>query len=168
MFHSMYLSFQEWLILSPLILPWTKYYIEFSKHVTSHLMPAISLYLTALQNQGLFLVKLFHWLGCSQISVLVTICNKLNFTRSSVPSFIRCLLVPPLLLNAAVIFSLLFFHLDRVFFGTSNFFETSLLESPRSIYTNAAYFTSNVCLLWRHLFPVMLVISSKSQEQLRS
>ena len=66
---------QEWLIWS---WPWKKYYVEFYKHVTNHLMPGISLYLTALQNQGLFFVELFHWLGCSQIFVIVTICNKLN------------------------------------------------------------------------------------------
>ena len=74
----MHLSFQEWLILTRLILPWTKHYIDFSKYVTSHLMPGISLYLSAWRNQGLFPVKLFHWLRCPQIFVLVTICNKLN------------------------------------------------------------------------------------------
>ena len=125
----------------------SKYYIEFSKHASSHLMPGISLYLTALKTKGFwgqctydahenslisrppsslvqlhpkffhsldlglpisnepsfgftvwrqsqkegflsiiyyhmcitpFLVKLFHWLRCSQIFVFVTISKKIN------------------------------------------------------------------------------------------
>ena len=70
-----------------------------------------------------------------------------KLTYSYFPSFIYCLLVSPLLLNAANIFSLFFLHVGRVFFGTLNFFETSLLESPRSISINVAYFTPNICLL---------------------
>ena len=130
-------------------------------------MPGISLYLTALQNHGLFLVKLFHWLGCSQISVLVTICNKLiNLLLCSF--FYSLPFSPATTLECSDYFSLFFFHKGRVFFGTLNFFMTFLLESPRSISINAAYFMSIVCSLWRRLFPAMLAISSKSQQQLRS
>ena len=166
----MHLSFQEWLILTRLILPWTKHYIDFSKYVTSHLMPGISLYLSAWRNQGLFPVKLFHWLRCPQIFVLVTICNKLNqlarrfFFYSlpfSLPTTLECsnYFFPVLLPRGQVL---------PHFFGTLILFKTSLLEIPRSIFINTAYFTSSVCSWWRRLFPAMLAISSKPQQQLRS
>ena len=75
---------------------------------------------------------------------------------------------PTTTLECSDYFSLFFFHMDRVYFGTLNFLETSLLVSPRSISVNAANFRSNVCSLWHRLFPAILAISSKSQQQLLS
>ena len=45
-------------------------------------------------------------------------------------SFIRCLLVFPLLLNAAIIFSLFFFHVDSVLFWDIDFFQDIFAGNP--------------------------------------
>ena len=90
-------------------------------------------------NSRAFSWIIFHWIGIFSDLCISSHLKQDKLTCSYSPSFTRCLLVPAPLLNAVTILSLFFFHVDSVFFGTFNFLETSLLATPRSISSNAAY-----------------------------
>ena len=70
---------------------------------------------------------------------------------SYVLSFICYLLVPPLLLNAAMIFSLFFFHVERVFFGT--FFRDIFVGKPSVNFHRCCIFHVQYMLVVTPLIP---------------
>ena len=120
-------------------------------------------------NSRAFSRIIFPWIW---IGIFSDLCNsshlkQAKLTCTYVPSFIRCLLVPPLLLNEVTILSLFFFHVDSVFFGTLNVLDTSLIATPRSISVNAAYLSSKVCSQLRRFFPVILAFLYNNNHTLR-